>query len=140
MKRFALAAAVLAALPAAAWAQGPATGFPFGVWQNPKDSVHIEIRPCGASACGYVVWATPKAQADSERAGTPKLVGSELFRDFKPLGEDVWQGKVFVPDLRMTFSGTARPSDGGFLRARGCLISNYICKTQIWRRIADKAE
>src|SRR5438067_525501 len=37
----------------------------FGVWRNPKDSVHVEIRPCGASACGYVVWAAAHAQADA---------------------------------------------------------------------------
>jgi uncharacterized protein (DUF2147 family) len=117
-----------------------ALGFPFGLWRNPKDTVHIEIRPCGAAACGYVVWANAKAQADARRGGTDPLVGLQLFKDFTPLGKDVWRGKVFVPDLRMTLTGTAAPAEGPGLKARGCLIGNYFCKTQVWRRAVEPSD
>jgi uncharacterized protein (DUF2147 family) len=136
LRRASAAALLLAWSATGAWAQaGDAAGFPFGVWQNPRDTVHIDIRPCGAAACGYVVWASPKAEADVQRRGGQPLLGSQLFKDFTPIGKDVWRGKVFVPDMRMTFSGAASPVDTTGLKARGCLIGNYLCRSQVWRRI-----
>jgi len=115
-------------------------GFPFGLWRNPKDTVHIDIRPCGPAACGYVVWASAKAEADVKRAGDGPLIGSQLFKDFFPIGRDVWRGKVFVPDLRMTFSGTASPADAGGLKARGCLLGAYLCRSQLWLRTVARTD
>ena len=106
----------------------------FGVWRNPKDSVHLDIRPCGASACGYVVWASEKAQEDARRGSGLTLMGLQLLRDFTPDGAG-WRGKVFAPDLNRTFSGTARPLDAGRLEARGCLLGRVLCKRQVWTRV-----
>lgn len=131
---------VLAALAATA-ALGAGTGAHaqepslFGVWRNPKDSVHVEIRPCAAGACGHVVWANAKARADAREGGTEDLVGLQLFRNFVQEKGGVWRGKVFVPDLNRTFSGTATLVDSQTLRARGCLVGNLVCKSQTWTRI-----
>ena len=77
------AAGLLAAAPA--FAQGAASSGPLtGVWRNPKNSVHVEIKPCGAGACGYVVWANEKAKADAREGGTKDLIGLQLFRNFVP--------------------------------------------------------
>jgi uncharacterized protein (DUF2147 family) len=108
----------------------------YGVWRNPHDSVHLDIRPCGAVACGYVVWASPKAQADARRGSGQDLVGQQLLHDFTP-SKGGWRGKVFVPDLNRTFSGSARMMDGGHLEAQGCLIGNILCKRQIWTRLGE---
>jgi uncharacterized protein (DUF2147 family) len=108
----------------------------FGVWSNPKNSVHLDIRPCGGSACGYVVWATPQAQADAKRGSGDNLIGQQLLRDFEP-SKTGWRGKVFVPDLNHTFSGGARLVDASHLEAQGCLIGNFLCKKQIWTRVGD---
>jgi uncharacterized protein (DUF2147 family) len=108
----------------------------FGVWRNPKDSVRLEIRPCGDSACGYVVWASPKAQEDARRGSGENLIGQQLLRDFAP-GRSGWRGKVFVPDLNHTFSGSARVLDASRLEAQGCLLGGLFCKRQIWTRVAD---
>jgi uncharacterized protein (DUF2147 family) len=128
-----LAAAFLsvAAVPAAA-AEEPTL---YGTWRNPKNSVHVDIRPCAQGACGYVVWASAKAQRDAREGGTANLVGMQLFRNFSPRKNGVWQGKVFVPDLNRTFTGTAEPVDAKTLRAKGCFIANVLCKTQLWTRI-----
>ena len=128
-------AVLLAGFGVEARADGPP--FPFGIWRNAKDTVHVDVRPCGSLACGYVIWATPKALADAKKGGGPELLGSQLLKDFTPLGDDVWRGKVFVPDLGMTFSGTARPVDGDGLKARGCLVAGVVCRSLIWRRIAE---
>src|ERR1700741_4531122 len=76
----------------------------FGVWRNPKNTVHLEIKPCGASACGYVIWASAKAQADARKGSGKELIGMQLLRDFEHAGRS-WRGKVFVPDLNMTLGG-----------------------------------
>jgi uncharacterized protein (DUF2147 family) len=125
------ALATLAAAPSATAAQGDL----YGVWRNPKNSVHVDIRPCGPSAC-YVVWASPKARADAREGSGRELVGLQLLRDFSP-DKRGWRGKVFVPDLNRTLTGTARLMDDGHLEARGCLLKSVLCKAQMWTRVSD---
>ena len=105
------------------------------VWRNPQNSVHVWVHPCGKSRCGTVVWANDKAKADSARGGTPKLVGTELFRDFKEVSPKVWKGKVFVPDLNKVFTGTGTIKGPDTVVARGCLIAGMGCKSQTWTRV-----
>jgi uncharacterized protein (DUF2147 family) len=137
MTRLRLSATLAAALfmAAPALAQGAASQPLTGVWRNPKNSVHVEIRPCGPGACGYVVWANEKAKADAREGGTRELVGLQLFRNFTPEKSGAWRGKVFVPDLNATFTGTAQLIDANSLRARGCLFAGIGCKSQVWKRI-----
>lgn len=111
----------------------------YGVWRNPKGSVHIEIKPCGDSTCGNVVWANAEAQADVRKGSNRELVGMQLLRDFSPAGPTDWKGRVFVPDLNMTFSGQVRLLDKGSLRAKGCLLPNFLCKSQVWTRVDPAA-
>jgi len=111
----------------------------FGVWRNPKDSVHLEIKTCGAATCGFVVWANAHAQEDARKGGTPNLVGAQLLRDFTPQKNGAWRGKVFVPDLNMTFSGTAEVLDANRLKAKGCVLINVLCKSQVWTRVEGQA-
>lgn len=108
----------------------------FGVWRNPKGSVHLEIRPCGGQTCGYVVWANAEAQADARKGGTPQLIGQQLLRDFARDDEGQWKGKVFVPDLGMTFSGRVSVADKDRLKAKGCVLGNFLCKSQVWTRVS----
>ncbi|WP_309092581.1 DUF2147 domain-containing protein [Phenylobacterium sp.] len=114
----------------------PETADAFGVWRNPKDNVRVEIRPCGAAACGTVIWASPKAQAKAREAGTANLVGTQVLKNLE-LDErrGVWRGKVFVPELNRNFTGIAEPVDDKRLRAKGCVIGGLLCKSQIWTKI-----
>jgi uncharacterized protein (DUF2147 family) len=133
VKRVILGLAILASL--AVSAQASAADL-FGVWRNPKNSVHLDIRPCGASACGYVVSASANAQADARRGSGRELIGLQLLRDFGPV-KDGWRGKVFVPDLNLTLTGSARLLDTGHLEARGCLLGSVLCKKQVWTRLTE---
>lgn len=134
-------AAFLAALTVAASAlplAADAASLPLtntGIWRNPKDSVHIALRPCGEEICGFVVFASPKAEAAARKGGTPKLLGAQLLRGFKVDRNGIGRGKVFVPDLNATFSGSAEMVDARTLRAKGCLFGAVICKTQVWTRV-----
>jgi uncharacterized protein (DUF2147 family) len=121
--------ALSVALPASAQDQ-----FTYGVWRNPKNSVHVEIKPCGGGhACGIVVWANDDAKADAKKGGTPNLVGLQLLRDFALQKNGSWKGKVFVPDLNLTLGGTADFPDATTMKAKGCLL--LFCKSQTWRRV-----
>lgn len=114
-------------------------GRSFGFWRNPSDSVRIRVHPCGRTMCGTVVWASDKAKADALRGGTASLVGNQLFRDFSEEREGVWRGRVFVPDIGKTFSGTVTVLDPNRLEGRGCLIGKVGCKSQIWVRVTTPA-
>lgn len=138
MRNFAIAVIAAGLLSAGlpAQAQGATSGVQtFGVWSNPKGSVHVEIKPCGAGACGYVVWANEKAKRDAREGGTQNLVGLQIFRDLELDRNGVWRGKVFAPDMNRTFSGTAQQLDGSRLRAKGCVLGGLICKSQVWTRV-----
>ena len=105
------------------------------VLRNPSNSVHVRIHPCGKSRCGTVVWANDKAKADSARGGTPKLVGTELFREFREVSPKMWKGKVFVPDINKVLTGTGTVKDQNTIVARGCLFAGIGCKSQTWTRV-----
>ena len=106
-----------------------------GVWRNPTNTVHVEMRPCDEADCGYVVWATPKAQADARRGGTETLVGLRLLRNLKPDSSGTWRGKVFVPDMNATFGGSAVVKSADTLRVQGCVFANVFCRSQTWTRV-----
>lgn len=137
MKSFFVLVTLAAGLTASLAIVSPASAqdqFTYGVWRNPKNSVHVEIKPCGGGrACGVVVWANEDAKADARKGGTPNLVGLQLLRDFALQKNGSWKGKVFVPDLNMTLGGTADFPDATTMKAKGCLL--MFCKSQTWRRV-----
>lgn len=124
------AGAVSAQTPSA-----PQPGDVYGVWRNPKGSVHIEIKPCETRTCGYVVWANADARADVRKKNNQDLIGMQLLRDFKASDPNEWKGRVYVPDLDMTFSGQVKLLDRASLKAKGCLLPNILCKSQTWTRV-----
>lgn len=129
----ALSMACAAAIPDA----GAADHRSFGTWRNPKNSVHVRAQPCGRNMCGVVVWASDKAKADAAKGSDAPLVGSTLFRDFRQERPEIWRGKVYVPDIGKTFSGTISVKDANHLEGKGCLVGRVGCKSQIWTRIGS---
>ncbi|MCW3835576.1 DUF2147 domain-containing protein [Sphingomonas canadensis] len=125
-------AALLAAGPAGGQSSGQGS---LGTWRNPQNSVHVKVHRCGDATCGTVVWANEKAKADARRGGTDPLVGVQLFQDFRPAGKDVWRGRVYVPDIGKTFSGTVTRIDDRTLVGKGCLLGGLGCRSQTWSRI-----
>ncbi|ODU23003.1 MAG: hypothetical protein ABS87_00040 [Sphingomonas sp. SCN 67-18] len=106
-----------------------------GVWSNPKGTVHVRSHHCGASMCGTVVWASDKAKSDAARGDTKELVGLQLFRDFRKDKAGNWRGKVFVPDINKTFSGSIKVVNVNTLTGSGCLVGRVGCKSQTWTRL-----
>ena len=113
----------------------PAKSPSYGVWQNPANSVHVAARPCGDKMCGVVVWANAKAKADAAKGGNPHLVGMDLFREFTQIDDKQWKGRVYVPDINKTFSGTVTVVGANTLTGKGCLLGGIGCKSQTWTRV-----
>lgn len=131
-----LVGAVIMAVPAAATGGGGGALPVASDWHNPGNSVHVRLRPCGQDKmCGTVIWASEKAKADARRGGTEQLIGENLFREFRRVGEGRYKGKVFVPDLNRTFSGQMK-LQGGSMIGKGCVLAGLICKSQTWTRIS----
>ena len=126
---FALTAALIAT-PALAKA-------PVGTWQNPKGTVRVVFRDCGAGGtiCGRIVSASPEAQAKVDAAGGGRLVGRDLFQQFQPSGRNQWAGGVLIPDIGQTVEGTITQTGPKTLVGEGCLFAGYGCKQQVWTRI-----
>ncbi len=133
-KSLAVALAALSLTAAPAFADEPAP--PVATeWRNPSNSVHVRIDKCGGKLCGTVTWASAKAQADARRGGTQKLIGTRLFRDLEADGPGKWRGKVFVPDIRKTFSGTMSFVNANTMVGKGCVLFGLVCKSQTWSRV-----
>lgn len=132
MRLYALIVAAALALPAAAQAKAPP-----GVWQNPKGSVRVQFRDCGAPGgiCGRIIWASPAAQAKTDAANGGRLVGRDLFQNFAPAGRNQWAGSVLIPDIGTSVAGTITQTGPRTLVGEGCLFANYGCKQQVWTRI-----
>ena len=129
-----LPALLLAAFATAAPAAPRATG-PEGVWRNARDTVRIRVQRCGRSLCGRVVQASAEAREKAAAGGTPRLVGTDLFRDLERDGDGVWYGEVYVPDLGRPVEGSLEQVDRNTLVAEGCLFAGFGCKTQEWTRV-----
>lgn len=108
-----------------------------GIWVNPAETVHVRIAPCGERLCGTVVWANQSALDDAREGGTDKLVGMQLFEEFKPGPNGTWRGRVFVPSYGRTFSGRLRLRDANAVDVQGCIFAGLICRTQTWARVAE---
>lgn len=134
-------APIIALLIAAPGLAGPAAASvpakhpSYGVWKNPANSVHVAARPCGDKMCGVVIWANAKAKADATKGGNPKLISMNLFEDFTQVDDTHWKGKVYVPDIDKTFSGTVTVVNANTLTGKGCLIGGIGCKSQTWTRV-----
>lgn len=106
-----------------------------GVWANPKRSVTVRIGACGPTLCGRVVAASASARDDAARAGTERLIGTELMSGLEPIGEGAWRGDIFVPDRNVRAQGELHLTGPRTLDVEGCAMGGLICKTQTWTRV-----
>lgn len=127
MRQIALSLALIA-LPSAA------TAAPIeGKWQNPKDSVIVDVRPCGAGTfCGRVAWASPKAKRKSEGRMT---VGTQLLSGLKADGRGGYKGRAYVPKRQIHATAIVRHAGGNALIVKGCALGGLLCKSERWTRV-----
>ena len=104
-----------------------------GLWTNPKGSLTVRTRRCGAQLCATVVSASERAKLKAANAGIDQLIGTEIFSDYRRDG-DGWAGTLFVADRGKRVSSTLQVAGGDRLKISGCLIGRMLCKSQVWTR------
>ncbi len=118
----------LAFLPAAALA-APIEG----KWQNPKDSVIVDVTSCGVETyCGKVSWASPKAK---RKADGRMQVGTQILTGLKSDGRGGYKGRAYVPRHRIHATATVRPAGRDALIVKGCALGGLLCKSERWTRV-----
>lgn len=105
-----------------------------GLWHNLTNSVEVRIAPCGTKLCGWATRANAEAEAAAKGGGTGQLVGTMLLKDLAPSGKLRWTGSLFVPDRNITVWSSVTLVDFNTIAMRGCLVPNFLCKTQTWKR------
>ncbi|MCW1383579.1 DUF2147 domain-containing protein [Novosphingobium sp. KCTC 2891] len=105
-----------------------------GAWRNEDGSVSVRVDPCGGKLCGTVTSASATAMADARDGGTEHLIGTPLLEGYRRDGRNHWSGTVFVPDLGHRFSSHIVMLDHNHARIAGCLISHFLCQSQLWQR------
>ena len=105
-----------------------------GLWENPRNTVKVEAKPCAGEVCGQIVWASDKAIADAREGGTANLVGTEILRSYRQVAPGNWQGEVFLPDMGETFFSRIHAVGGNQIKVSGCILHGLICKSQLWHR------
>lgn len=127
MRKIALSLALLA-LPSAG-AAAPIEG----KWSNPKDSVIVAVKRCGAgSYCGHVAWASPKAK---RKADGRLRIGTQLLTGLKADGRGGYKGRAYEPRRQIRGTATVRHAGSNALIVRGCALGGLICKSQRWTRV-----
>lgn len=135
-----LAAAVLAAAAAPAFAADPVEGD----WVVQGGSAKVRIAPCAERIerlCGVFTWLKSdkpgKPVLDSSnpdpRLRARTLVGSTFIRDFRRVDAGRWTGgKIYSPEEGKTYDSKMRISPDGTLKLDGCVL--FICQAQTWKR------
>ena len=95
-------------------------------------------RRADGSMCGTVIWASPKAKADVAARGG-KLIGAQLFRDFRDTGDGVWEGEVYVPELRPHLCRHDHAGGAEHAGRRRLPVSGRSgASQQVWTRVKGK--
>ena len=136
--RLALAlAATLAATPLAARAAAPVEG----VWRTAEGDGLVQIRPCGANYCGYLVdaavlHADPRMtdMKNPKPAMRARPMMELLLLDRFAGGPVTWDGgHIYDPRSGKSYQGILKLLDAGRLKVTGCLI-RPLCGSQVWAR------
>lgn len=105
-----------------------------GIWTNPHRTIDIRTEDCGGHLCGTIVAAAPEAVQDAHDAGIDRLIGLSLLRDYRRVSDTRWEGIVYVPGMGRTFSSHIVKVAPDTLRISGCLVGQYLCRSQDWTR------
>jgi len=117
----------------------PAANDPvLGKWANPRGTLAVQTAPCrdGSTLCGAIVWASDEALSDARDAGVDRLIGTQLLSDYHRTSQNSWSGTVYIPDMGRSFSSRIKQNSPQQLTISGCLIGGFLCKSQVWHRVA----
>lgn len=105
---------------------------PLGIWVDEDKRGAVEVRRCGNSLCGYVVWVRdPK-----DRHGC----GQQLMGDVVRTGSGWDNGWIASPEDGSKYSVAIEPVSQNSLKVIGYAGSKLFSKTMMWTRANGKVE
>lgn len=132
MKIIASAFAVFSLAPAA-FESASAASDPTGIWMNDTGRGAIEIKHCGNTLCGNVVWVKNAADA--------KGCGKQIIGDVAAVGGGRWDnGWIYSPERGRRYNVELTPLDNGKLRVMGYAGMRFLSKTMIWTRAPENLQ
>lgn len=124
---------------AAFFAASMASASPLGVWLRANKESKIEIKKCGDSYCGTVVWMIAKNAAKKDvnnknpALQNRSILGIQIFSNMVPDGANKWKGDLYNPEDGGTYSGTLKQPSKDTLTLKGCWVWP-LCKNDTWTR------
>lgn len=132
MKVLASAFAVFSLTPVA-FESASAASDPTGIWMNDTGRGAIEIKHCGDTLCGNVVWVKNAADA--------KGCGKQIIGNVASVGGGHWDnGWIYSPERGRKYSVELTPLDNGTLRVTGYAGLKFLSKTMIWTRAPENLQ
>ncbi len=107
-----------------------------GVWTRDTGTSKVRIAPCGDALCGTVIWeSVPKNDVNNpdESKRSRPVVGTRVFFNMKPNGDNKWSGSAYNPEDGKTYSGGMTLS-GDTLVTKGCVLGGLICRSASWSK------
>jgi uncharacterized protein (DUF2147 family) len=104
-----------------------AAGDPTGVWINDTGRGAIEIKSCGASLCGHVVWV--------KDTNDTKGCGRQIIGNAAKVNSNTWDnGWIYSPEKKQKYDVELKPLSNGTLQVTGYAGTKLFSKTMIWKR------
>lgn len=104
-----------------------AAGDPTGVWLDDSGRGAIEIKSCGKSYCGHVVWTRDTSDA--------KGCGRQMIGDVTSSDGSVFDGGwIYSPERKKNYDVELKPLSGDRLQVTGYAGVKLFSKTFVWTR------
>lgn len=123
---------LLVAVPAGAYARDSIEG----VWKNRPNTLVVRIAPCGQALCGTVIGAAEDAKESVRKAGSPRLIGTQVLAGLRRSSDGSYSGNVYNPNLNIHAAGTVTLVSPNVLLVRGCVLAGLVCRQQHWIRVS----
>lgn len=105
-----------------------------GEWRNTRNTVHLQVAPCGQTLCGTVTWAQERALGGSGKKAE-NLAGTRLLSNLRQRPDGTWRGTVYVPAIDGNASAKVDMVSDKLIRVSGCMVGGLVCRSQSWHRI-----
>jgi len=120
------ATGVVAAVPA------HSSPSPLGIWVDEDKRGAVEVRRCGNSLCGYVVWVRDA----KDRHGC----GQQLMGGVTPAGSGWDNGWIASPEDGTKYDVAIEPVSPNHMKVIGYAGTKLFSKTMMWTRVTGKIE
>ncbi|MGO4685147.1 DUF2147 domain-containing protein [Hyphomicrobium sp. 2TAF46] len=121
-----IASAFVALVAPAVVGSASAATDPIGIWMNDTGRGAVEIKQCGDTLCGNVVWVKSESDADG--------CGKQIIGNVAPVGGGRWDnGWIYSPERGRKYDVELTPLANGNLKVVGYAGMKFLSKTMIWK-------